>query len=77
LNLFDRVDFASLMDAPLRQGLSIAEDEDGAVRFKNYVLSEKSRIVKKTLPGIVKYRWPLYKKYVQILLYFLRMATKS
>ena len=41
------------MEDPELQGLRIAQDEDGALRFKDYILGEKSRIIKKSLPGSV------------------------
>ncbi len=33
------------------QGLHLGEAEDGALRFRDYVLADKARIVKKSLPG--------------------------
>ena len=51
--LYIRADFDNLMEDPELQGLRIAQDEDGALRFKDYILGEKSRIIKKSLPGSV------------------------
>lgn len=45
-----RSDFDSMMEGALLQDLSLARDKNGALRFKDYILAEKSRIIKKTLP---------------------------
>jgi hypothetical protein len=50
--MLGRADFNSLVEDPLRQNLHIAQDQNGALRFKDYILAEKSRIIKKSLPGM-------------------------